>query len=478
MITTNYYLGIEYSKDRIKCALSKFDGKNYILTDLQFFAQDESGTPLKKLIEWKDNSFKDIRIKAIISISESLIFLKELRIPNAKKSSMDEAVYWELSTASPLPPSQTIYEWMPIFEGKNETLVSAMAIRESEISSVIDDLEKANIEVITIEPSSVSLTRIAHENYKKNTMLLLVGHEETDIIVMKNGIPVFSTTSDVKLKRAKDEKWRLSETVSDEIAESTKELITFWESRSNEKIEQVQITGDLVDKYFGLAGSINKFANVPVNIVRQKQVKDFAIADLPKASVNRFLIPIGALIRLNGDIYDGANLIPAVKKIESQKQVLLSSNLKKLKTLNFVVGSYFVTILIIGLVLFSVNYMYQNKINKTMELINNHPGQMYTREVKTTNNYLNRIRTLMANQNDSGLVLKKISEFTPSEITLTGIKYKKENMSWTIIGTGKRDDILAYYKKLNSDLGAKEVKMPYSNLDQEEGNKFEITLLW
>ncbi len=473
-----HFLGIEYSKDRIKCALSQFNGKNYTITDLQFFSQDESGTAISKLINWKDSILKDVRIKAIISISESLIFLKELRIPNAKKEAMDEAVYWELSSASPLPPTQTIYEWMPIFQGKNESHVSAMAIRESEIGTIIDELEKANIEVITIEPSSVSLTRISQENYKKNTMLLLVGQEETDIIVMKNGIPVFSTTSDVKLKRAKDEKWRLSETVSEEIAESTKELIAFWESRNNEKIEQVQITGDLVDKYFGLAGSINKFANVPVNIVRQKQVKDFAVSNLPKATVNRFLIAIGALMRLKGDVYDGANLIPAAKKLESKKAVLLTANLKKLKTLNFVIGSYFIAVAAIGVILFMVSYYYQNNINKTMQIINNHSGQQYIAEVKQTNNYLNRINSLVEGQKDLGVNLKKLSEVTPSGIVITGMKYKKENMTWTIEGTGKRDEILAYYQKLNSDLGAKEVKMPYSNLDQVDDNKFEINIIW
>lgn len=476
----NYFLGIEYSKERIKCALASYDGKKYEVSTLKDFEEDALSSSLQKLIDWKVEKLGNVHVKVIASISESTIFLKELTVPNAKKESLDEAIYWELSSASPLTPSQAIYEWMPLKTENSQVSVIAMAVREAQITSITDELEKANMDVITVEPGSVALSRAAGDNYERNTMLLMVGDNQTDIVVMKNGVPVFSTTADVQLKRAKDEKWKLSKAVADEIAQKTKELISYWEEKSSAKIEQVLITGDLVDKYFGLAASINTFANVPVNIARQKTINGLTFAKLPKAYINRYFIAIGLLARFMGDPYNGVNLISNEKRLKINREVKKNAILNKLNSFIYIFGMYLVCLSVSALVFWGIKSYYDRSINETRRLVSSHPGQSLIQEINKTNLYLRKIDELTGVQKDQGINLRKISDLTPREIRLSAINYTKKESSniWNISGTGTRESVLAYHKKLESELKAKSVTMPYSNLDSDTENKFEINIIW
>lgn len=474
-----YLLGIEYSKERVKCAVLKLENKKYQIIALQNFENSDLSNSLDALCKWKNETLQGEDAKAVISVSESLIFLKELKVPNASEKSVDEAIYWELSSDSPLPPASAIYEWTRLNDGEDGLNVVAMVIRESIIEEITNKLEENGIEVVAVEPSSVSLSRSAGKDYQKVTMLLMVGGKETDMVAMKEGIPVFSTTVEAILKRSKEKKWKLSKTASEKIAKSTEELITFWEEKSGDKIQQVLITGDLVDKYFGLAQRIHKFADVPVNIAKQNLRPEITFPGLPKVIVKRYLIAIGAVSRFLGEIYTGINLIPKEKKSQISKSLRENLKIERLKKIRKIF-SYFCFLLLLVTVFFvTLLFSYNKTIKDTKSLIQNHEAQKYVEDVETTNNYLSKIISLEKLNRDNGSRLQLISEHTPVEIILTKIEYENSvDQIWDISGVGSREAVLSYYQELENELQAKAISMPYSNLDNDLENEFVINIIW
>jgi hypothetical protein len=476
---TTYLLGLEYSEERIKCSLLKRGSKSFDLHALQNFEGDGSRSPLEQLALWKTENIGSEQVKAVVSVSESLVFFKELTVPNVKKEALDEAIYWELSENSPIPPSEAIYEWSELSRKKDEVKVSAMAIREATILNISQKLEEAGIIVIAFEPSSISLARATVADYSKNTMLLMVGEHETDIVVMKSGKPVFSTTADVHLLRSKGEKWRLDDDVSHEIAQKTRDLIEFWEGKNDDKIQQVIITGDLVDKYFGLAQNINEFASIPVNIARQRKITGITLGNLAKAIVNRYFVSIGAAARFLGDIYEDVNLIPKDKKVKVASELSEKLKLKRLGTINryFTIFAGILALLVVGY--FILSSIYDNSIKNTLEAIAAHPGQKLVSQVKETNDYLSKIHELIGKHRNLAENFGRIADLTPKEIRLSKIEYADDkNQAWIIRGVGSREAILSYFDKLEKESGSKKVTMPYSNLNADLENDFEINILW
>lgn len=475
----NYLLGIEYSSERVKCALLKRVGKSYELYALQNFEGSNESTPIDSLIRWKTENLGAEPVKAVVALTESLIFFKELTVPKVSKNALDEAIYWELSENSPIPASEAIYEWNQVASSREETKVSAMAIRESVIIELNQRLEEAGIEVVAFEPSSVSLVRATSANYSKNTMLLMVSEHETDIVVIKSGIPVFSTTSDVTLQHSKGEKWKLEERVSHEIAEKTRNMLEFWEEKNNEKIEQVIITGDLVDKYFGLAQMINDFAKIPVNIARQKKITGMSLGTLAKAIVNRYFTSIGAVGRFMGDVYSDINLIPKDKKNLIANEISEKIKSERLSAFNRYLSISLFLLLLIGIGFFGYSFVTGRLITQTKNEVVNHEAQKLISEVQTTNNYLAKIQQLMNTQRDLGHNFTKLAELTPKEIRLTKISYANaKSQEWIVTGDGSRDAVLAYYRELKEKSGALSVTMPYSNINDTDRNAFEIIILW
>ena len=200
---------------------------------------------------------------------------------------------------------------------------------------------------------------------------------------------------------------------------------------------------------------------------------------MPKAYVNRFLIPIGALSRFLGDLYERPNILPQAKKSRVLAELKKNVKLERLNGVTGVFVGYLIGLIIISVLFWGFQVSYRVKIDETRSLISAHPGQERVAYIKKTNDYLGKIDELMMGQRDQGEVVRTISRLTPTDVVLTGITYvKEEGDIWRIEGVGSREAVLAYHSKLENESAAKSETMPYSNLNNDLENQFVINIIW
>lgn len=479
---SQYLLGIELSDSQLKIACL---GKNaagkfrvFGLDRIDIGVNDsEIVTDLEK---WIAEKFpKESEFRAVLALPESSIFLKEIELPKMKDKQAREAIYWELSSVAPIPSAEAIYEWKVIERKENTIKVLAMVVRDRVIGRYLSIFRKAGIKVLAIEPFSVSLSRGSRAEFSKNTLLAVVQEQESNFVILKNKVPVFSTSLSVLLEGGKRQKKKLKKEVVAELSQGAKKILSFWKIKEEETIRQVIITGDIASKYFGLAKAINHFSHLPALVAKIKKFNKLVVAGQKEGELNRYLISYGAAARLLTDDVDEINLLP-----EDEKKVLLKERMKedignktvffsKINLISFLVIFTMIAVFKI------VNISLKRNIDQTNRFINNHPAQKLISEVVFTNQLLGNVEKLMAGQKDIGARLKLVAALTPENISFKTLNYSfTDKERWEISGKGNRDDILAFYGKLNEESGAGEVIMPYSNFNEEKDSEFLINLIW
>lgn len=479
----DFFLGLELSGSQLRIAcFKKIEGKKYKLTFLDKLVVDIKNAALPQLIrEWlRKNWLIEGDVDAVLAIPESSIFLKEFELPKAEDKQITQMLRWELSKASPIPPDVAIYEWKRISEKDGLTRVLSLVVKSWEIEQIISLFEEAGIRIVAIEPSSLALTRVAKANFEKISLLLTVQEEESNLIILEKGTPVFSTSTSVLLEGMKRHKRRLKKEIVEDLAESTKKVISFWEAKGKGKIEQVVITGEVAYKYYGLAMAVNRFAHMPVFFAKNKKIADVLTSGISELILSRNLMAFGAGVRyFLKDDYREVNFLPQTKrsvleKEKRQRQIINKSllfgkiNLVILITFFLLIGTLKIWDITLG-----------KKISQTKLFVNNHPAQQIIPEINKTNQMLSNIITLVNEQRDTGERLRRISSLTPENVVFESLVFSlKENEEWKISGISNRKDILAFYEKLKMELGETRVEMPYSNLNKEADNKFEIIVVW
>ncbi|MGD8744391.1 MAG: hypothetical protein PVJ52_02250 [Candidatus Woesebacteria bacterium] len=478
----NYLLGIEQSESQIKIAAFVVTGgdiKLHCLGKLPFSRNDEF---VNGFVNWMSENLKEAEsVDAILSISESSVYLKEFNFSNMTQEQIAESVYWEAPEIAPFSATESVVDSVTIRKGDKSSEVVGMVVKSTFIEDLVDIFEKTGVNLLTIEPGSISFSRVAKADFDKNTLLLVVEEKETDLIVLKNGVPVFSTSVSINLKPSKESRRKLEKSVITELAQNAKKSINFWEERQGEKIFQVIITGDIAYKYYGLANSINKFAKVPVVVGKRKLIKGMQTTGIPEANLNRYYVPVGAAARyLQKNYYNGVNLFPKEKKQQIEKTLKDQRRAKYL----FKFSMINVYLLVLGTLFLVAVALMTNSLDKdiaqTKRFVENHPGQSLSDQINQLNSYVAGINKNNKEEVQMGAKLDRIASLTPSDVTFTNLEFAqtKGEEEWKVFGVADRDSILAFYKRLSQDLDAKEVTMPYTNISSQQENEFQIVILW
>ena len=329
---TDYLLGIEISGSQLKIAAFRKYGKKYDLFSLSRILLSETPSQMgDKLKDWvKNNISGPANIDAVVTIPESGIFLKEIDVPNLSVKQLREALQWEVASVSPIPLDEAVYEYKTTQKSKNGQKALIYLTKNQNVADIYETFEQAGINLLAIEPSSVSFPRIINDDFTKTTLFVTVEEQETNLMVLINSLPVFTTSVSSKLEGAKDNKRRLDSKVSEDLAANSMKIIEYWEEKNDRKIEQVTITGDITKKYYGLAKEINKFAKIPVLLAKWKKNKYVESKKIQNESLfNRFFIPIGAALRVL-DKKEDINLFPTEKKTQLLERLKNESLTRKL----------------------------------------------------------------------------------------------------------------------------------------------------
>jgi Tfp pilus assembly PilM family ATPase len=475
-----YLLGVEYSGSQLKIACFREKGRKY---QLQFLGRlnipDSFDKAFDEINSWKKEQFSESdEVFAVLTMPESLIYLKELELPKIHDSKIAETIRWELASATPIPAAEAVYEWRKIEESKDKIKVMAMVTKASQVEQFNELFEKAGISLLATEPSSLAFMRAIKADYKKTTLLMSVEEDETNLLVVKNASPVFTTSTSTPLMPEKDAKRKLKSSVVEELADNAKNIIKYYQETNGDMIMQVIIAGDVANRYYGLANAINKFAKIPVVIAKIRRTEKLGFSGIKDTELERYVIPLGAVYRLVTDD-ERVNLMPTnikSKILKAKMQKKAASRLFFVTGVNLALLFLMLTT-VVGLTLWEKSI--EKEVRQTKQFVDNHPAQAYLGEVYTTNKKLGLIDILITQQKDSGERLRKIAELTPRLVVFDSVDFSNlKDEEWKIKGVGNRDDILAFYEKVKAEAGAKNVSMPYSNFSKESDNEFEISIIW
>lgn len=474
-------MGLEWSDTCLKLVSLKRDGQNYRLWRLDKITipPNQLGETTKLLAQWVSTNFpKGEQVEAVLTLPESLIFLKELELPKVKDKGLSEAILWEISSVAPFTPSEAVIQWKKIVEGEKLTRLTVVVAKRETVQDLLSVIQEAGVRLLAIEPSSTAFSRLFQEKLGKTTLLVIVEEKETNSIILKNGVPVFSTSTPVPLVRMRTKRRRLSTEVASSLAANAKKVIAYWETKEEGKIQQVIITGEGI-RYYGLASAINSLTHIPTGFAKVQKFPKIGIPASQKTTLERSLIPLGAAARLIWEDHQEINLLPEKeRKIlgreESQRKIAEKISLLAKMTFVFLV----VSLLFLG-GLKVLNSSFQKEIAQTNLFVNNHPAQKFVPQIQAANKILSQVDWLMDEQKDTGVRLQQIAQLTPANIRFKTLSFTGgQNEEWKITGVGDREAILAFHERLKASSGASSVLMPYSNLQKEKEGDFKITIIW
>lgn len=478
----NYLLGIEWVGAYLKIACLKKDGKKYRLFKLERLTipQNKPKEASKVLAQWASDNFpQDSQVGVVLTLPESLIFLKELELPKVQEKGLSEAIFWEISSVAPVSPGEAVVQWKKISEEQKLVHLAAIVAKNQTVQDLLSIVEKTNFRLLAIEPSSLAFSRLVQAKFEKTTLLVVTEDQETNFVVLKNGAPVFSNAVPISLIGMKTKRRRLDQAIASDLAANAKKVIAFWEEKEKGRVEQVIITGGGI-RYYALAKTINNRVHIPVVFGKIKKLSEIETSTQPKATVKRYLIPIGAAVKsLFEDWVHEVNLLPekerkAFEKERSQKQTV--------ERVLFFSKITFIFLIINLFLLGGIKFWHASlakEIAQTKQFVDNHPAQELIPAVQFTNKFLSQVDQLMKSQKDTGERLRQIARLTPRDIRFTSLEFTElKQEEWNIAGVGDRDDILAFYEKIKFDSDASQVTMPYSNLQEETEGDFKITIIW
>lgn len=479
---THYLLGLEWSDQFLKIACFKESGKKYRLHKLAQLPlpSNDPERVADALGQWAEKIFAaESQVDVVIAIPESSIFLKELELPKVKEKGISEAINWEISPMLPFSVDEAVVQWQKIAEKEKTIRVGVIAVKEQTVQPLASIVKKLGFRLQAIEPSSLGFLRCSSAKFDKNTLLVITEDWETNFVILKNGVPTFSSTAPISLSRMKTKRKNLNKEVTKDLAANAKKVILYWEGKEKEKIQQVLVTGSGI-RYYGLAQAINSLVHLPTNIGRLKSFEKIKIATFSPTIINRYLIPIGAAIKSVLPTQDTQiNLLPKKEKttLEKEKRQFQLGQ----RTLLFAQTTFvFLLIYLAALTgLRAWEFSINKDLNQTKLFVQNHPAQKLLPEIQNANLTISQVGWLLANQKNTGEKLRQIAKLVPANIQFNSLELKNiKEEEWQIAGVGDRQDILAFYKKLEVDSGAKQVSMPYSNLQKEKGADFKITVIW
>ena len=475
-----FLLGIEWSETNPKLACFKAKGSKYELYRLEELTipRQTDKDIVQTLADWiKTYIPKGSQVYTTLALPESLIFLKEIELPKIKDQEIDEAILWETPTFTPLSPSEIVIQWKKIAETEKSLQVSVVAVKNQDVERLVSLFNEVNITIQAIEPTSLALVRLLPLEASKITLLVSAGIDETNFIVIKNGSPIFSNSLPITLAGMKTNKEKLAGNIADSLANSVREVINFLEQRKESTVQQVIIAGDVVN-YSGLASTINSLIHLPT--IWGKFLSFDSVLPIPgsKQTISRYLVVLGAALRPAVGT-ERVNLLPYSQRKIIDKEEQQAGLAKKILTFSKIS----IVFLIFLLILSGACELWKNslvlEVNQATEQNNNHPAQKLIKEIASTNLVIYQVNYLLAKQKDYGEKLRYFSSLVPVNIHLTDLTVTTTDKDeWKISGIGDRDAILAFYQKLVSASGAKEVSMPYSNLQKEKEADFKITILW
>ncbi len=168
---------------------------------------------------------------AFVSIPENALYLYTMRLKGLPShSSIAQQIEFAFSEHVPIALKDAVYDYSIIDTAHNVTTISVTVAPVNLITTYEQVLNDAGFLVRSIELEAYAISRAAVSNSVRHhtEMIVDVGYERAGVIVVKNGLPIFTATVQGGSKNPQM------------IIEECKKQYTFWDTRTDSKGRRIE----------------------------------------------------------------------------------------------------------------------------------------------------------------------------------------------------------------------------------------------
>jgi len=130
-----------------------------------------------------------------IALPESKSYLFEARAPGVTKAELKLAIEQHIDEYVPLPPAETIFDFVPVTHDTEGTLVAGVGYARRIVEEMIEVCGEAGLTPRSLEGESFAAARALLPFGDRSTTLLVdIGKTTTKLTIVVSGIPRFATT--------------------------------------------------------------------------------------------------------------------------------------------------------------------------------------------------------------------------------------------------------------------------------------------
>lgn len=167
--------------------------------------ENDSEGGIKKLSEEIKRAALTTKVttkNCVLSIPEVSVFSRLITLPTVKEEETSEAVQWALKPLVPVPLENLNISYLDInettIEGNSFTNWYVVAAPKDLIQKFQTAVTGAGMELLAVETEALAITRLVAYNYpdlkESDLMIVDFGAENTNVILSRNGIVMFSQT--------------------------------------------------------------------------------------------------------------------------------------------------------------------------------------------------------------------------------------------------------------------------------------------
>ncbi|MFZ2555667.1 MAG: pilus assembly protein PilM [Minisyncoccia bacterium] len=147
---------------------------------------------------------KDVKKKSGLSFAHAALpeedaYVFNMTVPlRSSRTQIMNMIEFELEARVPIPPNQAVYDYDTVLmrEGENEEIAVSVFPRDL-AEGYTEAFSRAGIELLSLEIEARSIARAISKKEHTTAMLVDCGHARTGVAILKQGIPIFTSTIDI-----------------------------------------------------------------------------------------------------------------------------------------------------------------------------------------------------------------------------------------------------------------------------------------
>ncbi len=302
----NTYLGIDIGDSSLKMVELRKQGGRLVLVNYGF-TENVGGVQFTKLedSEYLAAAINKVRReagikakKAVVSLPTFSVFSSIINVVSTDRKTLPDIVREEARKVIPLPLEEMILDWkiIPTQDGKDSNNLSIFLTGSPKklVRRYLDIFAKARLELASLETETFSLIRCLMGDDQSTAMIVEIGANSTDLVIVKESIPVISRSLEVcsrtitnilaknmgtSFAKAEQFKLDLSLTLSGTgktvelppvivaavtpISNEIEYMLDFFDVNYKSKVDKIILSGGGA-MMFGLSDYLSKKLNLPV----------------------------------------------------------------------------------------------------------------------------------------------------------------------------------------------------------------------